>query len=269
MVDSHFHSNFSFDSKANPQEIIENSIKKGLKIITFTDHLDYDANLKHNDFDFEIEDYFKTLGGLRDEYKDRIEVLIGVEFGIQPQLVEKYKKVSNDYPWDFILMSIHTVEQRDLATDGYIETYPPLEGLKKYYNTMLMMLDEYQDFDSLAHIDYIDRYYIMKGMSLPDPYEYINEVKKVYKKVLNMGKVIELNSQSLRRNMGFFHPKEELLNLYIELGGKCATFGSDSHVIDDTGEGLKEVINTSKKLGLKNISFFRKRERYDIAIEDF
>lgn len=269
MLDSHFHSHFSFDSKSNPESIVKFALKHCLRTITFTDHLDYDANLNHDDFDFNIEEYFKTLENLKKKYKNEIEILIGAEFGIQPQLIEKYKKVARDYPWDFILMSIHTVDQRDLAVDGFIEAFPPLEGLKRYYAMMSEMLDEYQDFDSLAHIDYIDRYYIMKGMALPNPIEYMEEVERVYSKVLKLGKVIELNSQSLRRGMGFFHPKEELLRRYIGLGGKSATFGSDAHVVNGLGAEFDNVVSKAGDMGLKNISIFRKRRRYDFEINDF
>ncbi len=265
MIDCHFHSNFSFDSKSDPEALVEKAISSGLKVITFTDHLDYDADLLRRDFDFDIEDYFKTLSVLKERYKDRIEIFFGAELGIQPQLIKKYEDVARNYPWDFILMSIHTVEQRDLAIDGYVEKYSPVDGLIKYYETMLSMLNQFSDFDSLAHLDYLDRYYF-RSQTLPEYEKYQEYVLEVFKKIIEMGKIIEINTAGIRKGLGYFHPKPPALSDYVKLGGTSATLGSDAHFVEDLGKDLTSALQSAKKIGIKTLSFFRKRKREDFFI---
>ncbi len=42
IADYHVHSNFSGDSQAPMEQVIERAIQLGLKMLCFTDHMDYD-----------------------------------------------------------------------------------------------------------------------------------------------------------------------------------------------------------------------------------
>ncbi len=85
-ADVHMHTNFSHDSQATPEEMIRGAISKGLEMICFTDHYDKD-NLSWGPEDiFEPEAYFAGLRPLQEKYRDRIDVRIGVELGLQPHL---------------------------------------------------------------------------------------------------------------------------------------------------------------------------------------
>ena len=60
-ADVHMHTNFSHDSEATPEQMIEGAIQKGLEVICFTDHYDKD-NMSWGPEDiFEPEPYFQTL----------------------------------------------------------------------------------------------------------------------------------------------------------------------------------------------------------------
>lgn len=265
MYDFHLHSDFSFDSKTPAENTIKAAIAKGFKVMCFTDHLDYDATLCHKDYYFDLDEYFLKMRELKEKYAEQIEVLIGVEFGIQPHLIEKYNKIAKENPFDFILMSIHTVEHHDLAVDGFPEKYPPLEVMQRYYTQMAECLDLYDDFDILGHLDYLDRYFKDKS-TFPEFKSYKPYVETVFDKVIKKGKGIELNSAGLRRGLDFFHPKIDALKLYFEMGGDIVSFGSDAHIDRDFGFGYDEVIATAKKYGLKELSIYRNRERFAVKV---
>ena len=48
IADIHLHSNFSSDGKSSAREMVLSAIEKGMKIITFTDHVDIDYPLCPN-----------------------------------------------------------------------------------------------------------------------------------------------------------------------------------------------------------------------------
>ena len=85
-ADVHMHTSFSHDSEAEPREMIEGAIAKGLEVICFTDHYDKDYMGWGDESIFDADAYFGTLRPLQEEYRDRIDIRIGVELGMQPRL---------------------------------------------------------------------------------------------------------------------------------------------------------------------------------------
>ena len=85
-ADVHMHTSFSHDSEAEPREMIEGAIAKGLEVICFTDHYDKDYMGWGDESIFDADDYFRTLRPLQEEYRGRIDIRIGVELGMQPHL---------------------------------------------------------------------------------------------------------------------------------------------------------------------------------------
>lgn len=60
MYDFHMHSSFSADCEAPMEDMIQEAIKKGLKEIAFTEHLDVDYPDEEWDFSFDPEAYQKN-----------------------------------------------------------------------------------------------------------------------------------------------------------------------------------------------------------------
>ena len=84
---------------------------------------------------------------------------------------------------------------------------------------MLKCVKEYDDFDVLGHIDYIDRYFPDKSI-IPSFSFYKDQIQEILKVLIEKDKGLELNTASLRYGLFYFHPKVEILLLYRNLGGK-------------------------------------------------
>ena len=70
----------AYDAEVCPKKMIEASIQKGLKAICFTDHYDKDDDQwGEGEQIFDVDEYFTTMTRLREQYRDQIEVRIGVE----------------------------------------------------------------------------------------------------------------------------------------------------------------------------------------------
>lgn len=85
ICDSHIHSEFSSDSSAPLDSIIQQAIQLGIPKICLTDHHDIDFPINPEDgFDFQLDfdSYFAALDEIRDRYRDKIDVRSGVELGL-------------------------------------------------------------------------------------------------------------------------------------------------------------------------------------------
>ncbi|NTU42189.1 MAG: PHP domain-containing protein [Nitrospirales bacterium] len=65
-IDLHIHTRFSGDNDADPEEIVEQAILRGLDGIAFTEHYSYEAS--------------EHAEGLKEKYAGRIMIFRGVEF---------------------------------------------------------------------------------------------------------------------------------------------------------------------------------------------
>lgn len=77
IMDLHNHTNFSYDGKNTPEEIIENAIKHGIDVIGITDH---QFSLGSN-----VSEYIKKIGECKEKYSKHIKVLAGLEIGTRPK----------------------------------------------------------------------------------------------------------------------------------------------------------------------------------------
>ena len=121
-TDAHMHSSFSYDAEVCPKKMIEASIQKGLKAICFTDHYDKDDDQwGEGEQIFDVDEYFTTMPRLREQYRDQIEVRIGVELGLRPHLAEYYSRFVPKYPFDMVIGSVHSVRDVDPASEKLFE----------------------------------------------------------------------------------------------------------------------------------------------------
>ncbi len=265
MYDFHLHSEYSIDSKTSMEDMVLGAIKNNMKSICFTDHVDFDSTSQRIDFVFRVSDYFRNIKQVKYKYMNQIEILAGVEIGIQPHLFEKYERFVEDNAFDFVLMSIHSVNKLDIHADGFTIGINPLDAIDQYYSDMQLCVKNFSNFDVLGHLDYIDRYF-KDYSTIPKFDEYYHLVADVLRLLIDNGKGIEINTAGLRYGLGYFHPKMQILKLYKELGGEIITIGSDSHSPENIGYEYKNVEKILRDLGFKYIYIFKERKKFPINI---
>ena len=79
MFDYHLHTRLSFDSHADPVEMVRAALRAGMKEICFTDHRDYDPLDPEHYLRYEPEDYAAAYDHLQ---ADGLNIRKGFEFGI-------------------------------------------------------------------------------------------------------------------------------------------------------------------------------------------
>lgn len=226
-ADFHMHTKFSTDSCVLPEKMIQSAIKKGLKTICITDHMDKDYDEKGTQFVFCPKKYFSELKELQEKYRLQIDVRIGVEMGLQSHLKTFINDYVNKYSFDFVIGSVHLIQGKDPYQESESE-WNDSTLYKKGFEEILKCVNQNMDFDVLGHMDYVVRYGKEKERSYFRKH-YMDLIDEILRSLLTQGKGIELNTAGFKYGLTFAHPHPDILKRYKELGGEIITIGSDAH----------------------------------------
>lgn len=263
-ADVHMHCGFSNDSETRPEDMVESAIAKGLSVICFTDHYDKDNLDWGDEAIFDVESYFQKMIELQEEYRDQIDIRIGAEIGMQPYLAEYYQNFIAQHPFDFVIGSVHSVLEHDVALDFFQKHSDP-EGYRIYFEEMLQDVQKIKAYDVLGHLDYIVRYSNQgsKGFDLND---YMDIIEEILKQVIAHGKGIEMNMSGLKYGLGAPHPQPEIIKRYRELGGEIITVGADGHIPEHIAYDYHLADDILKSCGFKYYTEFKGRKPLFVKI---
>ncbi len=267
-ADYHTHCNFSTDSDTAPESMILGAIQKEMTHFCFTDHmdLDYPGTTKEKPlFEFHPQNYFETLLPLQQQYKDKLDISIGIELGLRPNrtdLNNSMYQLLADYPFDFTLGSIHILDDKDPYYESYWKEYSSSKNvLINYFNHLLHSIQQFDGFDSLGHLDYIIRYIPdfcgAKDYSYKEHKEIIDEILKI---LIQKNKALEINTKGLISGLSCFHPKLEILTRYLELGGSLLTIGSDAHEPNSIGTQFKKAEELLLTCGINGYCIYKNHQ---------
>ena len=256
IFDSHMHTELSSDSKMTIAEVIKRGQDLNIGTI-LTEHMDYNYPVPDL-FKVDCDKFFDKYSKYRGD-----NLLLGIEIGLSESIVDKNIELSNKYPFDFILGSVHSINDIDIFSDPNKDSISKKDFFTSYFEEMLRDVKSFDNFDSLSHIDYPCRYLNYKDneIYLKDFSDYLDEIFKV---LISKSKVLELNSKRL----DFISASKALIPLYKrynELGGKYITLGSDAHNIGAIGFNFDIALNMAKEANLKPI-YFKERKPQIITL---
>lgn len=271
-TDYHVHTEFSDDSQYPMEQVIKDAIDMGLDEICFTDHVDYGVKTDADDtahvkyrkggngegesiplLNVNYPLYFARFNELKKIYGDRISLKVGLEFGMQSHTISKYQTLFNKYPFDFIILSVHEVDDKEFWTQDFQMGKSQKEYNELYYMELLYLVQNYHDYSVLGHMDLIARYDLNGNY----PFEKLKPIiAEILKTVIKDGKGIEFNTSYHRYGLKDLTPSRDILKLYRDLGGTILTIGSDSHRKEHLGAYIQEAKNELKSLGFKEFCTF-------------
>ena len=251
MFDTHTHCYHSHDSKESPRDMIKKAIDIGLEYIAFTDHFDGELTLLDGFDDIEqinLEKHFLEIAQLKDEFKDRIQVGVGIECGFMKEADRIYAQALKEFDIDIVINSVHTVEYEDCYLPSFFQKRTKAQAYSAYLKAIRDSLDSPYQFDSIGHIGYIMRKSIYDDKMLR--YDDFSDIlDDILKNIISKNKALEVNSHGGK--VIDFLPTIEILKRYKELGGELLTFGSDSHNVNRIAEKYSLVVDVLKDLGFE------------------
>ena len=138
MTNYHTHSTYC-DGKASPREMVEFAVAHGFTALGFSGHCPLPFENTYSITDY--EGYCREVRALKEEYKDRIAIHLGLEMDYVPGMLEDFSPLIEQGGLEYTIGSIHLIPAEGAAArsdddlwmiDGSrYQTYD--EGLMRHY----------------------------------------------------------------------------------------------------------------------------------------
>jgi histidinol-phosphatase (PHP family) len=256
MHDYHVHSHFSCDSEASMDAMCQAAINSGIHELGFSDHFDLHPNEPFRDY-LDLESWWHSFEACKVKFSDALVLRAGVEVGEPHRFPQQVERLLQEYPWDFILGSLHWVGDSCVFDRAFFQNDEHSAYLA-YFRELEHLVDDGL-FDVLAHFDVVKRYgYEHYGEFQPEQYE--DQIRRILHKLAERSLAIEINTSTLRRSIQMPSPDSRILQWFLEDGGRLVTLGSDAHIPQDVGFGLEPMQTMVRSVGYRGLVQYENRQ---------
>ncbi len=251
MTDYHIHSEFSADSQQSIEQICQSAIKNNITEIAITDHIDLEYPYSGPAFDFDFQKRLESIKEYRLKFP-MLKILNGLEVGLMPNTLKQNEEYIKDVDFDFIIASVHIINNVDPYFPEYFENRTKYEAYVEYLKQISFCLDGFEKYNVIGHIGYASRLCQEKD-KIMNYFDYSDLIDEILKKVIAKGKGIEVNTKGIP-STGDTLPSKSIIERYKQLGGQIITIGSDAHVSDRVGADCAITAEYLKSIGFEYIT---------------
>ena len=266
IIDTHTHTDSSFDGHHSPMYMCETAVTKGVRAIAFTDHCEVDA-FYTDKFQRNVYQAFFEIAKAKDAFCGNILVLNGIELGESIYDIPTAEKILACRKFDVVIGSIHNLRNRQ--DFYYTKDFTGIDikaTLNEYFDEIINML-EWGKIDVVAHLTYPFRYLYSRNQIEPDLNDYREKIDTILTLIRDKDKALEINSAGLRQKIGKLSPESGVVKRFKELGGKYVSVGSDAHYAADIAAGIPEAYECALSAGFTSTVIFENRCPLEIPIE--
>lgn len=249
LANYHTHTVRCHHATGTEREYIENAIAAGVKILGFSDHSPYVFHKEgyysgHRMAIDALGDYVQTLQSLREEYKDRIDIRIGLEAEYYPDLFADFLDLISGYEVEYLLLGQHFLGN-EIGAPASGRGTTDVEILKQYVRQTIEAM-ETGKFTYFCHPDLI--------AYLGDDSVYKAEIQPLLDCAKALNVPLEINFLGIRDHR--FYPHQ----LFWELAGKTGNtviYGCDAHQPDKIPDDPSFLVAEEmvKKYNLHHIDY--------------
>lgn len=254
IADYHIHTKMCRHAEGEAREYIERAVELGMREMGFAEHLPFPDGWKPR-YDLtddwampvdELEVYVALIQGLAREYASEVRIALGIEADFIPETVEGTAALLEQYPFDYVVGSVHIVGDRfgfdHPEMEGRLADY----GLDRIHLESLDLMRQAAEtglFDIAGHLDHAIKF------GPPEDAEAVAAAgSAALRAVAAAGMTLELNTGGLRKAVGCVFPAPELLAQAHALGIPLV-FGSDAHRPVDVGHGFEQAACIARRAG--------------------
>ena len=266
----HTHTNYC-DGSNSPEEMVIAAVNKGMKTIGISTHGPLPFKAKWAVSDDKIQSYINEIKALKEKYKDKIEVLLGMEldYFIDTEFEHVDKSIFNQL--DYTIGSIHYLgryeDGRPWTVDGDYENF--LHGInvsyggdmKKaimdYYYHLSKMVEKYKP-TVVGHMDLVKKNNKNNLLFSENEDWYKDSVRKFLDIIKGTDSVIEINTGAIARGyMTEQYPSRWILE---EINSReiPITINSDAHLDINIACKFEDMYKLVKELNIKNLVYLTK-----------
>lgn len=260
--DLHTHHHRCGHALGTIEEYVKQAITYGLQYIGISDHSPYfyseedQLNPKIAMAKSELGLYIEEVLQLKEKYKDKIHVLLGMESDFYPEHIEVYRNQYLLYPFDYIIGSVHHVQDIDIFKRGRWEglTSEEQKNVKENYYELIQKSAQSGVFQILGHIDAMKGFYPAFSSIKTDI------IEKTLKIIGQEDIAIEVNTSGKTKDCGGWYPADHILERALFYNVKV-TFGSDAHTPERVGDDFERVQKRLKEIGFTEWAYFVQKKR--------
>jgi histidinol-phosphatase (PHP family) len=254
---SSYHTHCTFcDGKNTPREMVERAIELGCAEIGFSSH----SPLPGEDWcisEANMSSYFDTISALRDEYKDKIKIYIGIEQDVLSRACA--------FDFDYVIGSVHRIdcggkfyavdatvgETRDAILNGC--GGDSVSYYKAYFEAVSQVYDK-THCDIIGHFDLLAKFSELDPLISESDPEYIRLRDSAIDALLETPAVFEVNTGAISRGYRTVpYPHPDVLER-IKRAGKPVIVTSDTHAVSTLDFMINETAERLLASGIKVIT---------------
>ncbi|MFI5182425.1 MAG: histidinol-phosphatase HisJ family protein [Thermoanaerobaculia bacterium] len=261
-TDYHVHTARCGHAGGTMREFVESALARGLAEVAFTDHVplyflpgdDPDPNLAMTRA--ELPGYVEEVRALGEEYRGRIDVLLGLEADYAEGHEAALRGLLEAYDWDVVLGSVHWVAGNWIDAPGAATRHRDEGTVFLWWEYWRLVTKACATglFDVMTHFDLPKKF----GNRMPDSLRAAES--RAVEAARDTRVAIEVSSAGLRKTVGEEYPAPDLLGRLVAAGVPIV-FSSDAHAPAEVAWGRKRILSAALHAGAKEHLSFRCRER--------
>ncbi len=261
-TDYHVHTFRCGHAGGETRAYVERAVALGLAEIAFTDHVPLyflpgdDPGPTLAMTRAELPGYVGEVLSLREEFRGRIDVLLGLEADYAEGHEDALAEILAPYDWDVLLGSVHWVagDWIDAPLSARRHETEGSAFLWREYFRLMEKACRTGIFDVMTHFDLPKKF----GHLRPDALA-ADEARAVAAAGA-AGVAIEVSSAGLRKPVGEVYPGPKLL-AQLAAAGVPVVFSSDAHAPAEVAWGREAVLAAAQSAGIREHLSFRRRQR--------
>ncbi|HEX2916682.1 MAG TPA: histidinol-phosphatase HisJ [Chloroflexia bacterium] len=259
--DYHTHTIYSNHGKGHPREMAAIAVERGMPALGFSEHFPLPegftepsgtANMRWE----QIEQYIREVREAQEEFGSRLKILLGYEVDYLPTADEVMRANLAKYSPDYKVGSIHIVDRFRSDHENWLIDYSPgifEEGLEEnggpeaVYRRYYELVRDYaraHDHAIVGHLDLIKKYNAGGRYFDLNGNDYLSQVEATLDVLKAAGKIVEINTAGLFKEIGELYPSDRVLQMMLERRLPIC-LSSDAH---QPGHVAREFSSTWDKL---------------------
>ncbi|MCH8291434.1 histidinol-phosphatase [Candidatus Poribacteria bacterium] len=264
-IDYHTHHYRCGHARGTIEDYICKAIELGLEEIGISDHSPLyfregndpgpgSAMAKH-----ELPEYVDEVLALREKYRNRIIVRLGMESDYIENMEDEYAVIYAQYPFDYLIGSVHFFDGRHIYDRRRWERGVNVEAAYREYFRLVRKSAKSGIFDVLGHITAVKAY---------SPKIHPKILNELYEETLGViaeyGCCVEINTSGYRKTKAEPFPDYQMIEKCVDYGIPL-TFGSDCHDPSEVTHSRVRVESLLREYGITELLTFDQRNRVSIV----
>ena len=257
-LDAHVHTDLSPDSDVPIDEFARQAVERGIAEIAITDHVDFEPGAQAYEFST-FEQRERMVRDAAERWADRgVTIRFGAELTYDRSWEPDIRRHLRRHTYDFTIGSWHDRVDSEFSPRR-VAAWTVGRSMREI---VAPAFDEVVAaarsglFDAIGHIDVVKRY-LHPHVTADDLARAPELYEPILQALIESGTALEINTSGLRHDIGESYPSPAVVAMYVTMGGRAVTVGSDAHRANHFAWALADGYEAARGAGIDALTFGR------------